>query len=237
MKKPDLLKYCKQLENINEKLQNENSKLVKMIEDNKDTIKNLGKSVKVLELKNQVLNQQEEKFRYTCAECDYESDCVHCFSDHYHDQEYAKEEDAQDSNFNCYYCDEVFPTKAAVMIHTKHSHTDKAKHCLNFLSGTCSYNDMCWFLHDEKLRESDPTFKCNYCEENFRTKMQLMNHKKQSHTDKVSKCSNENKNCKYGSEKCWFLHTEYIEQAYKIAKNVTMNGNGTGNKNDTDIKT
>ena len=61
MKKPDLF-YCKQLENINEKLQNENSKLVKMIEDNKDTIKNLEKSVKVLELKNQVLNQQEEKF-------------------------------------------------------------------------------------------------------------------------------------------------------------------------------
>ena len=87
MKKPDLLKYCKELLSINAKLQNENDKLMKEKDDDIVAIRNLQESVKVLELRNQLLNQQEEKFRYTCGECDYESDCVHCFFDHNHDQE------------------------------------------------------------------------------------------------------------------------------------------------------
>ena len=62
------------------------------------------------------------------------------------------------------------------MKHTKLSHVDKANHCLNFLEGTCSYGDRCWFLHDNTLKESDPTFKCNYCESVFKTKTQVMQH-------------------------------------------------------------
>ena len=211
MKKPDLLKYCKQLENINEKLQNENSKIAKMIEDNKDTIKNLEESVKVLELKNRVLSQQEEKFRYTCAECDYESECVHCFSDHDHDQHDEDEEETDIPNFHCYYCDETFSSKMNVMNHTKLYHVAQSKHCINSLEGTCRYDDRCWFLHDEKVKQSNPKFNCNYCDSSFRLKSQLMLHKKIIHIDKVSKCSNEDKCCKFGSDKCWFIHKENIE--------------------------
>ena len=235
MKKPDLLQHCKSLEEIILKLTNENNILIKEKVDNVDAINRLQESVKVLELRNKRL-QEEENFKYTCGECDYMSDCVHCFSDHDHDQEDADDQEIQDSNFSCYYCDEIFPTKPLVMRHTKIAHIDKANHCLNFLQGTCSYDNRCWFLHDETLKESDPTITCNYCTENFRTKTQLMHHKKHHHIDKVSKCNNEKTNCKYGYEKCWFLHTEDIKLAYESAKNVNKNVNGTNIKNDTGHK-
>ena len=64
-----------------------------------------------------------------------------------------------------------------------------------------------------------------------------MHHKKHHHIDKVSKCNNEKTNCKYGYEKCWFLHTEDIKLAYESAKNVNKNVNGTNTNNDTNIKT
>ena len=61
-----------------------------------------------------------------------------------------------------------------------------------------------------------------------------MHHKKLKHTDKVAKCTNEYKSCKYGSEKCWFLHAENINQAYINAKNVIVDRNEENRKNDTD---
>ena len=99
---------------------------------------------------NILLQQQEDKFKYTCGDCDFESDCVHCFSDHDHDQD--EEQDMQVPNFKCYYCDEVFRTKATVMTHTKVSHTTKVKPCHNYLEGTCSYHDRCWFYMTRNLR-------------------------------------------------------------------------------------
>ena len=219
MKKADLVSYCKELEDLKNKLEIEKNTL---IEENK-----------ILELRNKALQQSEEKFTYSCGDCDYESDCVHCFSDHDHEPEDSNDEVIRDSNFNCYYCDEIFPTKATVMTHTKISHVDKAKHCLNFLEGTCSYNDNCWFLHDQKVRESDPGFNCNYCDRRFKTKIQLMRHKKQDHIQNVARCSNENKNCKFGFENCWFLHTENIEKAYESETNVNKNIKGAYPKNDT----
>ena len=50
-------------------------------------------------------------------------------------------------------------------------------------------------------------------------------------------CKNEITNCKYGSEKCWFIHTGDIEQAYESAKNVNKIENVPDSKNATNLKT
>ena len=147
---------------------------------------------------------------------------VHCFSDHDHNPEEANDYETQGPSFNCYYCNEIFPNKSNVMAHTKIAHTDKAKHCLNFLEGTCSYSDECWFLHGNTFKESNPKFNCKYCDKTFRTKTQLMHPKKQHHIEKVSMCTNEKTTCKYGSEKCWFIHTGDIEQAYESKTSMAL---------------
>ena len=215
LKKPDLIKYCKELE-------------VKC--------KDLQESLNILELKNKALQQQEEKFKYCCSDCDFESDCVHCFADHDHETEVENELLLEETIFNCYYCDETFKSKAFVMKHTKESHVDRVMHCLNFLDGNCSFNDRCWFIHDEKMKDSEPTFTCNFCDLKFKTKSKLMNHKKCVHANSVLKCLND-QNCKYGYEKCWFLHTENITETFKIVKNVNSNILKVNQKKDTDKKT
>ena len=79
------------------------------------------------------------------------------------------------------------------------------------------YGDNCWFLHSESFRKSEPSFKCSFCEEKFLTKNTQREHKKKSHIQTVSKCKSE-ADCKFGPEKCWFVHTEDIEIAYNNAK-------------------
>ena len=50
---------------------------------------------------------------------------------------------------------------------------------------------------------------CNFCNHSFRNKIELMEHKKFTHTDKVSKCWNfPNGKCTYTDDKCWFQHSE-----------------------------
>ena len=235
MKKPDLLKYCKELEVKFEKLQEYNKTLTREKEDDKNNIIQLKESLNVLELKIKVLQQQEENFKYHCGDCDFETDCVHCFGDHDHEDDDANEQVLQIMSFKCYFCEETFSTKACVMRHTKLIHCDKVSHCLNFLDGTCSFGERCWFLHDERFKDSEPTFKCNFCDSRFLTKLKLMNHKKLIHIDSVSKCSKDN--CIYGAEKCWFVHAENIEQAFEIAKTVTTNNILKENKKFTDMKT
>ena len=213
LKKPDLLKYCKELELKCCNLEDQN---------------------RILEMKYKVLEEKEDNFKYHCGECDYNSDCVHCFADHDHETE--KEEEIQATDFNCYYCQETFKTRPCVMKHTKLIHVNKVRHCLNFLEGTCSFSDRCWFLHDEHFKESEPTFNCNLCDSKFKTKSQLMKHKKHFHINSVLRCSNFDRNCKFGPEKCWFLHKEDIEKAFETSKNINLNMNSNITQN-TDKKT
>ena len=46
-----------------------------------------------------------------------------------------------------------------------------------------------------------------------------MKHMKSKHIETVKMCRNEDENCKFGSAKCWFLHKENIEEAFKKKKN------------------
>ena len=62
-----------------------------------------------------------------------------------------------------------------------------------------------------------------------------MKHKKLIHIDSVSICSKED--CKYGSEKSWFVYSENMKQAFEIAKNVTKNNILEDDKKNTFKKT
>ena len=44
----------------------------------------LKESVKVVIMKNELLKKEDEILEYKCTDCDYESNCVHCFTDHVH---------------------------------------------------------------------------------------------------------------------------------------------------------
>ena len=124
---------------------------------------------------------------------------------------------ANHSLFDCKFCDESFGSLAEVMTHNKLIHTNNVQHCYNFLENICLYGDDCWFLHSESLQVAEPTFKCKFCEQKFRTKNSLMKHMKLLHIQMVSKCKSENE-CKFDPKNCWFVHQNDIEIAYHNAK-------------------
>ena len=150
---------------------------------------------------------------YLCGDCDYVAECMHDFDDHTH----TPHQEENSSLFTCKFCDERFETLSEVMTHNRLMHTSNVQHCKQFLENSCFYGDNCWFIHSETFRNSDPTFDCNHCELKFRSQNVLREHTKLLHTQFVFNCKNEDI-CKFGPKKCWFVHKEDIEKAYKNAK-------------------
>ena len=214
MKKIDLVSYCENLLSQNKDLMAKNETLIEMKDKHIDEINNLKNSVK--ELKEKCSNTPV----YLCGDCDYVADCIHDFTDHTHSPDDFNQSDL--SYFQCNFCEETFDSISEVMNHNKQLHTSHVQHCHKFLEDECYYGDKCWFLHSENHRNSSSDFQCRHCDSKFKTKTKLMKHMKTNHIQYVSQCKNETKKCKYGPEKCWFTHTENIEQAYKEAKNSNI---------------
>ena len=158
-----------------------------------------------------------DKEIYLCGDCDYVAECMHDFNDHKHTQDQEDIENLSNSLFTCKFCDERFETLSEVMIHNRLYHTRNVQHCKQYLENSCFYGDNCWFIHCEKFRDSEPTFKCNFCELKFRSQNVLREHTKLLHTQFVFNCKNE-ENCKFRPRKCWFIHKEDIEIAYQNEK-------------------
>lgn len=185
-------------------------------EQKKKTIDNLQGTVN--ELRSKFANRSV----YICGECEYLADCVHDFNDHTHSQ--GDLEIEENSLFKCRFCDETLETLAEVMYHNKVNHTSNVQDCINFLENSCWYGDKCWFLHRESLQNSEPSFKCKFCEQKFRNRNLLIDHMKLLHIQFVPKCKSEG-DCKFYSRKCWFVHQEEIEIAYLNAKNQSQSQN------------
>ena len=197
MKKADLVKYCEDLLVKNENLMEENRKLIDSKETLEDNIK------------------ESKQNNYFCGECEFTADCVHDFNDHTHSSEDL--DDIEKSYFTCRFCDESFGTIPEVMRHSKLLHSSNVQHCDSFLENRCLYGDNCWFVHSETLKNSEPNYKCNFCEKKFLTKNAFRKHVKKIHIQSVSKCKNEDE-CKFGPQKCWFIHMEDIKIAFHDAK-------------------
>ena len=212
MKKCDVITIC-------EKLQISYDCALKEAENVKAQKIELEEKYTALESKYDALKkEQSEKPVYLCSDCEYIADCIHDFNDHTHSPEDFSETSFQNSNFNCNYCDEVFTTKSSLMQHTKESHREKVQNCFNYLDGSCVFGEHCWFIHNERMKETTSEIKCNYCEEKFKTLHHLMMHKKMKHIQNVEMCYNEKNNCHFGHQKCWFLHRENLDKAFENEK-------------------
>ena len=216
------------LEKKNKDLEEENKTHIEAISLLEETVKILqeqaNKRKKDKETKEMATDTSELKSAntevYLCGDCDYVANCMHDFNDHTHSPEGF--EDYDDTLFTCNFCDESFKTLSEVMKHKKDIHTSSVQHCKQYLENDCSFGENCWFLHCESFKNSDPSFKCNLCERKFRTQNVLREHMKIFHLENVSNCKNENE-CKFGPRKCWFIHQENIDIAYKKARSEVQN--------------
>ena len=237
LKKEDIIAHytalqtkCNSLEIKILELEKKNKTLEEENRTDKEAIDLLEETVKILEIKANLSRIDKKTIEvqtdfpklnrsttqtYLCGDCDFAAECIHDFDEHTHSpDDFAN---LEPSLFTCRFCDESFETLSEVMKHNKTIHTSRVQHCKQFLENACFYGDNCWYIHSESFRKSEPSFKCNFCQEKFRTENILREHMKLQHIQFVSKCKNEI-DCRFGPKKCWFIHKEDIEIAYENAK-------------------
>ena len=131
----------------------------------------------------------------------------------------------------CKHCGEQFAEKWSLMNHRKEKHPDAVAVCQNYLENKCKFSSKeCWWNHDSRRTKSEMC--CFNCQRTFKTKSEMMQHRKQEHKSIVKMCSNFQQNsCRWSTSYCWFLHEEekmdmeysLNEKANEIKENKTQN--------------
>ena len=106
-------------------------------------------------------------------------------------------------------CDYQGTDKAFLERHIKLKHSTKEE--FNCMQCDFQGTDKAFLEKHFKLKHStnnaELTFKCYYCHELFCSKWDLMDHRKNAHTEIVAQCrSNIEGKCKFSSERCWWSH-------------------------------
>ena len=115
--------------------------------------------------------------------------------------------------------------------HKRAKHEPKTD-CIHYRQGSCKFPDNhCWNRHTQDAAAQHPvkgqtTMECYVCKNKFKSKNEMMHHRKNAHPDKVRQCNNPD-NC--GFTKCWYMHAPkhsetsiFIESEPNTAKDTQL---------------
>ena len=125
----------------------------------------------------------------------------------------------------CKGCGEEFSEWWNLMNHRQDALPDNRRRCKNYINGECEYSaegpHECWWRHEAKATShkkdsSELQEICNICDEMFKTKSEMMFHKKNENLEKVPSCKKISLGrCDYPAPECWFRHNfSQSEQTY-----------------------
>ena len=125
-----------------------------------------------------------------CSICIYVATCEEQLNWHMDDEHDIKTDLFYETDFPCEICGKFCRTEEDLKYHLE-------KH--EFGSHSCEPH----LMHNEI-----EMLVCNFCENKFETKKDLMVHKKKEHREKVRMCWNYSTGkCEFVENVCWFLHT------------------------------
>ena len=118
--------------------------------------------------------------------------------------------------------------------HKRAKHEPKTD-CIHYRQGSCKFPDNhCWNRHTQDAAAQHPvkgqtTMECYVCKNKFKSKNEMMHHRKNAHPGKVRQCNNPD-NCDF--TKCWYMHAPkhsetsiFIESEPNTAKDTQLEGN------------
>ena len=169
----------------------------------------------VVHLKNHKRNHHQDKTekinQYNCEDCAFQGENGVELKNHIQRTKHTPSEFKEE----CYTCKKEFTSYWLLMNHRKTEHPSNKK-CRYFQIDQCRFNaESCWYKHiTEEEKESDQSQeKCNQCELYFKTKSDLMKHKKSIHSEKVTTCRNYRQGvCNNGDDNCWFSHERQTKE-------------------------
>ena len=112
----------------------------------------------------------------------------------------------------CHNCGKIFKTKNELMIHRKSHHPDKIRICRYIENGYCTFGRECWYNHSQENtggsnQSSVENYRCTNCEDVFTSRSNMMNHRKNVHSNTIPKCRDYEKgNCTRSDQNCWYIH-------------------------------
>ena len=160
-----------------------------------------------------------EAAEFNCIECPYQATAQLELNKHINLKHRLVNQRIEEV-IHCKYCGEQFAAKWNLMNHRKQKHPSLVPFCEKYKESDCKYSsEMCWWRH-VITSDNDSRFKCFTCSKNFKTKGELMVHKKREHVSSVKTCENFKQNtCRFRSEFCWFLHGEGLMEVEENLNN------------------
>ena len=112
----------------------------------------------------------------------------------------------------CRICERVFKEKRDLMFHRKREHVNMVALCRKFSENSCPYlEESCFWIHSDKSLSEENTKACFNCGKSFKSKRELMIHRKKEHIDTVRECENfKEGRCVFMEDFCWFKHSRNI---------------------------
>ena len=173
-----------------------------------------------------VLNRHIESHRqsrkeYNCMGCDFQGSTDMQLKKHTNLKHTLKGIPTY-GTIKCRICSEEFSEKWNLMMHRKIVHPNTVAFCQKFEKGECTYTtESCWWHHEK--REHNDGFNCFSCGKVFRTKSDMMVHRKREHTSLIKSCTEFLQGCcRFQETFCWFIHPNEIENN-KSSKNEEFN--------------
>lgn len=207
--KSDLLDKMDLTEQLNDALLEEvknNEKAIQILEDKE---KKYVERIKILEERVEFLKKKSSPESFSdfgmqtskdagdfepqipCQICIYVATCEEQLNWHMENDHDITTDLQYETDFPCGICGKWCRSEADLTYHLK-------KHELDSL--TCK---------SKSLNNESEMLTCNFCDGKFATKRELMLHKKKVHSEKVRICwNNSNRECEFGDNACWFLHTK-----------------------------
>ena len=185
--KSELELQVKALLQANDALEKSNRKKIELLEGFEVKIDNLEKEIEYLSCRETMLckeTQTEAGLNTKCDECNFEAKNERKLGWHMgRNHGWPSEQKGQSMDISLLSTD---PRSCEKCGYEAESLYDLDAHT--------------WDIHDESID-------CNFCENTFENKRDLMKHKKEDHTQKVVICWHYSAGiCPYGEDKCWFMH-------------------------------
>ena len=126
----------------------------------------------------------------TCEICGYEAESLYFLDGHTWV--------VHDDSIECDFCENTFENESDLNRHKKEEHCKDPP------------------LQPENGDDQPLHLSCQYCDNKFVLLRELMVHKKRQHEERINICWNyASGKCDFGSENCWFLHTERSETIFE----------------------
>jgi hypothetical protein len=171
-----------------------------------------GTKIQVIKHVNMKHVDQIMEKQFNCCHCDFQANSKEQLRKH-SNLKHSLQNQTVDGDIICNICGDRFREKWNLMRHRKNQHISFVAPCRNEMDGKCSYTaEMCWWNHNPVQNFPNQNAKCYLCSEAFKSKADMMIHRREHHAGSVKKCFKfAQNNCNFKNNSCWYIHEEEMD--------------------------